>query len=150
MKRVPREIEAEENSGTREVRNILEELESRIDLLNEKDRAIMSLYLRYGTSYREISLLSGQHEGTIARRVKRIMQVLVTGPYAKCLERRELFAESELEMIKDHFLCGLSYADIIMRYGASTYKVRTVLRRAKKMGEGKSMKLGVQHAYACS
>ena len=115
----------------------LELLESRIELLCGKEKMLMTMYLRKGNSFYQMSRLAGVNEVTIARRIHKIIKRLLDGEYITCLRNRDKFSDCEMAVAKDYFLTGLSMREIARHRRCSRYRVRQTLGKIQKM-----MKIG--------
>lgn len=114
-------------------RGFAEMLRLRAPLLVGEDRLLMSLYLEDGHSVREIARLIGANPSTVARRIRKIAQRLIDETYSVCLENKSAFSGPELAIVRDHFLRGLSFAQIGRKHGTSYYRVRTTVLKARKL-----------------
>jgi len=114
-------------------RGFAEMLRLRTPLLTGEDRLLMTLYLEDGHSYRQIARLIGANPTTVARRVRRIARRLIDETYSVCLENRSVFSGSELAILRDYFLRGLSFARIGRKRGTSYYRARTTVLKARKL-----------------
>jgi predicted DNA-binding protein YlxM (UPF0122 family) len=108
-------------------------LHHRINLLNGKDKLLMTMYLEKGNSFRQIAKLAGVHETLIARRIHKITARLLTGEYIICLRNSKKFNVMELDIAKEHFLAGLSLRKIARKRGLTYYRVRKILRRIRQI-----------------
>lgn len=107
-------------------------LRRRLPLLAEEDRALMGLYLDSGHSLRQLARLAGTSPSTVARRIHRITQRLADPTYFVCLQCRSIFSDLELAIIRDYFVRGRSYLGISRRRSLTSYRVRTIILKAKR------------------
>ena len=137
----PRDL-ADKNS----VRGALEILQGRLELLEGKDKVIMSMYLEHGSRFRQIAILTGVHEATIARRIKKLSRAILNGPYIIYRKSRHGCTENELSIIKDHFISGLAIKELVVKYLVTEYRVRQLIAKVKGVcpGARKVSKAGVQ------
>jgi hypothetical protein len=112
-------------------RDPCELLRIRAAQLAGEDRALMTLYLDGGNSFRQIARLTGQYPTSIARRIRRITQRLLDETYPRCLQNRAAFTAFELAVIKDHFVRGYSCHEISRTRKASYYHIRSIILTAK-------------------
>ena len=110
-------------------RNRIELLRSRVDLLNGKNKLLMTMYLENGNSFRQMARLAGVNETSIARRIHKLTSKLLDGEYIMCLRNRDKFTRTELGIAKDYFLTGLSIKKITGKRHWSRYRVRKTLKR---------------------
>jgi hypothetical protein len=108
-------------------------LRRRLPLLAEEDRALMGLYLDSGHSLRQLARLAGTSPSTVARRIHRITHRLADPTYFVCLQSRSVFSDLELAIIRDYFVRGCSYLRISRCRSLTTYRVRTIVLKAKKL-----------------
>jgi DNA-binding NarL/FixJ family response regulator len=114
-------------------REQIELLRNRLNLLEGKDRVLMTMYLENGNSIRQIARLLGVCESSIARRVCRLRKRLLDGEYIYCLRNRDKFTAEEMIIAKDYFLRGLSVRKIAIKRQLSNYSVRTSIKRIKRI-----------------
>jgi len=116
-------------------RDFRERLRLRLGLLAGPDRALMTMYLDAGHSYRQLARLTGSSPTTVARKIHRIARRLADETYPLCLRCRSEFSILELHIIKDHFVRGLSCSRISRTRNLSTYRVRAAIGKAKQHRE---------------
>ena len=114
-------------------RDRIELLRSRVNLLGSKDRLLMTMYLENGNSFYQIGKLAGVSETTIARRIDRLTKKLIEGEYIICLRNREKFTRSELAVVRDHFLMGMSLKKIAKKRRRTFYQVRQMMKKIKRL-----------------
>ena len=114
-------------------RDRIELLRSRVNLLGSKDRLLMTMYLENGNSFYQIGKLAGVSETTIARRIDRLTKKLIEGEYIICLRNREKFTRSELAVVRDHFLMGMSLKKIAKKRRRTFYQVRQMMKKIKRV-----------------
>ena len=111
----------------------IEQLRSRIDLLDGKDKFLMTLYLEDGYSIFQISRLTALCETSIARRINRLTKKLLEGRYIACLRYRDKFNRKQMAIAKDYFLTGLSMREITTKRNRSFYHVRETILKIKNI-----------------
>jgi len=62
-------------------RDQIDLLRSRLNLLNGKDKVMMTMYLENGNSFRQIARLTSVSEARIARRIRGLTKRLIDGQY---------------------------------------------------------------------
>lgn len=110
-------------------------LRSRLDLLDGKDRLLMTMYLESGYSIFKISKVTGLCHTSIARRIKRLTKKLLEGRYIICLRNRDKLNRDQMVIAKDYFLMGLSIREISMKRRRSVYYVREKISNIKNILE---------------
>jgi len=125
------EVTSEETGAERDV---LEVLRGRADLLVGRDRALVLLYLEYGTNFSQIAQLTGMGRSVVGRRIRRIIARLCDETYRVCVQRGG-FSRSELVMVKEHFVRGLSLRRIARKHNLCPYRVRKVILQAERLAE---------------
>jgi predicted DNA-binding protein YlxM (UPF0122 family) len=131
MREVNAEISQQNLKATDQYREAVNILRDRAGLLAGKDKALMTMYLENGTSFRRLAQLAGVCEVTIARRIRRLTARLTEGEYITCLRNHGIFNETELNIAKDHLLKGLSMRKIAASRHCTFYSVRKTLKRIK-------------------
>jgi len=104
-------------------------LRSRLNLLNGKDKVMITMYLENGNSFRQIARLTGVSEARIARRIRGLTKRLIDGQYIVCLRNRNKFSKAQMTIARDYFLTGLSIKKIAAKRHKSIYNVRKLLRK---------------------
>jgi predicted DNA-binding protein YlxM (UPF0122 family) len=110
----------------------LDLLRRRINLLKGKDKLLMTMYLDNSNSFRQMGLLSGISETSIARRINRIMSRLIDGKYISCLRNSNQFTWKELAVAKEYFLLGCSMKKIAAKQRCSYYCVRRTIKKIRQ------------------
>ena len=126
-KNVPKKSLTTKNNN----RSKTELLRSRLDLLDGKDKFLMTLYLENGYSIFQISRLIAISEASISRRIRRLKKRLLGGEYLDCLRNREKFNKRQMAIAKDYFLTGLSVRDITKKRNLTVYHVRETITQVK-------------------
>ena len=143
MKRIYGTADDGELERTGVTRQAMEVLLMRAQLLGCDDRALITAFLVGEVSLYQLGRLSGSSTSTIARRVRRIIRRLADETYSLCRKNRRRFNEQELEIIRDHFVRGLSMRRIsedrrlcYYRVCVTVKKARRVARPVKVAGQG--------------
>jgi len=113
----------------------IELLWARSQILAGKDKALMEMYLKNGSTFRQMARLAGVSEGTIARRVHKLIRRLLDGEYIGCLRKRDQLDSLELAIARDYFLEGLSQKKIALKREVAVYQVRKALKKIKSVSE---------------
>jgi len=111
-------------------------LRSRVELLEGEDRALLTMYLDNGTTFRQIAKVAGVNEATVARRIYKLIQRLLDGDYVACLRNRQMFTCQEMSVARRYFLKGESMRTIATREGVTYYQVRQTLKRIYRVIQG--------------
>lgn len=108
-------------------------IRSRLDLLEGKDRLLMTMYLENGYSIFKISTVTDLCQASIARRIKRLTKILLEGRYITCLRNRDRFNRYQMEIAKDYFLKGFSMRQINIKRRRSYYHIRKTILKIKSI-----------------
>ena len=114
-------------------RNQIDLLHSRLNLLDGKDKVLMTMYLENGNSFRQIARLLGVTETKIARKVRCLTKRLTDGKYIICLRNRNKFTEFQINIAKDYFLFGLSIKAIANMRWCSRYRIGKTIKEIKSI-----------------
>jgi len=115
-----------------EYRNRIDLLRNRLNLLTGKDKLLMTMYLEYGNSFRQMARLTGVNDTIIARRIRRLIKRLIDGEYIICLRNQNKFTKTEITIAKDYFLLGLSIKKIAAKRQMTYYRVREMVKRIQR------------------
>ena len=110
-------------------RDRLDLLHSRLDMLNGIDKVLMTMYLKNGNSFRQMALLSGISETSIARRIHKLTERLIDSEYITCLRNRNKFTAHQLAIANDYFMRGLSMKKIAAKQHSTYYGVHQTLKK---------------------
>ena len=128
-------IDSEQVGSRRWSRRTAELLRSRVQMLDGKDKVLMTMYLDNGASFRQMARLAGVSEANIARRIRKMTRRLIEGRYIDCLSHRDKLSRDELDIAKDYFLAGWSMEDIAGRRRRTYYQVRKTIGRIGRLLE---------------
>ena len=125
------------------VRSVMREartdiLRSRVNLLAGKDKALMTMYLDNGGSFRQMARLTGVNEVTVARKIRSLSARLADGKYITCLRNRNRFSKMELSIAKDYLLSGLSIRKIAEARHSTVYSIRKTIKKIQNVLKGQS------------
>ena len=115
------------------LRDQIELLRKRIYLLDGKDKALLKMCLENGSSFRQIALIVGINETSVARRIHKLIQRLTTGKYIICLQNREKFTQVQMEIARDYFLTGLSLRKAALKHFLTYYKIREIVSEIERI-----------------
>ena len=110
-------------------RDQLDLVRSRLDMLNGKDKVLMTMYLENGNSFRQMARLAGISETSIARRIHKLTERLIDNEYITCLRNRDRFTRRQMAIAKDYFLRGLSMRRIAAKRHSTYYRVHQTLKK---------------------
>jgi hypothetical protein len=119
----------ESETSQRDLRDVLR---IRLPLLAGADRALMTLYLDSGHSFRQLARVTGASPTTVARKIRRIARRLADETYPRCLRSRSQFTVLELHVVRDHFVRGFSCGRISRHRNLSYYRVRATVLKARR------------------
>ncbi len=111
----------------------VEMLSSRASVLTGKDRALMKMYLKNGSTFRQMARLAGTNEATVARRINKLVSRLVNAEYIICLRNRNIFDRIEISIARDFFIGGISQKKIALKRNVSIYIVRKALLKIQQV-----------------
>lgn len=129
---IAKRVEPSRRNGQME-REALDLLRSRVELLDGKDKVLVTMYLENGASFRQLAKLTGISETTVARRIRRLTNRLIDGAYIACLRNRDMLNEMEMAVAKDYFLYGLSMRKIALSRRCSVYGIFKTLVWIKRL-----------------
>jgi predicted DNA-binding protein YlxM (UPF0122 family) len=133
MKEIHSNISQRTLEAKNRYRDRVDLLRNRLNLLNGRDKVLMTMYLENGNSFRQIACLVGVSETSIARRIHKLTKRLIDGEYITCLRNRNRFTRSEMAIAKDYFLTGLSMKKIAAKQHWSYYHVRQTLKNIQSL-----------------
>jgi len=114
-------------------RDQIDLLRSRLNLLNGKDKVMMTMYLENGNSFRQIARLTGVSEARIARRIRGLTKRLIDGQYIVCMRNPHKFTKEQMTIAKDYLLTGLSISKIATKRSRSYYHLRETIEKIKSI-----------------
>ena len=114
-------------------RDEIDLLRGRLNLLDGKDKVLMTMYLENGNSFRQIARLTGISDTSIARRINRLTKRLLDSQYIICLRNRDKFNREQMTIAKDYFLTGMSMREIAIKRCWSCYHVRETIIKIKSI-----------------
>lgn len=115
------------------LRDRIDLLRCRAELLTGTDRALMQMYLDNANTFRQMARLAGINEANIARRIHKLIRRLLDGQYITCLQNRDKLTQEQIEMARDYFIVGLPMSEIADRYETSYYAVRQTMKRIQQL-----------------
>ena len=133
MKRVSIDCASGDTSSATQMRDRVELLRSRLNLLTGTDRVLMEMHLDNGVSFRRLGQLTGLCETTISRRIRRLAQRLLDPTYMVCLRNRQRFSPLEIAIAGDFFVRGMAMTRIAHKRKMSYYRVREVIHKIRTL-----------------
>jgi len=133
MKKIHTNISQKTQEAKNRYRDEIDLLRGRLNLLNGKDKVLMTMYLENGNSFRQIALLTGISDTSIARRIKGLTKRLIDGQYILCLRNCDKFTREQMTIAKDYFLTGLSMKKIAIKRHQSFYHVRETVKKIQSI-----------------
>jgi predicted DNA-binding protein YlxM (UPF0122 family) len=133
MKQIHKNIPKEGFKDKKNTKAQNELLRSRLDLLDDKDKFMMRLYLEDGYSIFQIARLTAVCEAKVGRRIQGLKERLMDGKYLDCLRNRSRFYKYQMDIAKDYFLTGLSIRQITKKRKRSVYYVRETIAHIKEI-----------------
>jgi predicted DNA-binding protein YlxM (UPF0122 family) len=131
MKRVYENLSEGIAGCSEKERDKAERLRFRAQMLDEKDRLLIRMYLDNGASIRQLAKLTGQSEARLSRRINNLIERLNSDAYIRCLQHTDKIEQFEMEFARAYFLRGLSMREIADENGCSYHSVRKAISRIK-------------------
>ncbi len=129
MKNIHTNISQKTLEDRNRYRDEIDLLRGRLNLLDGKDKVLMTMYLENGNSFRQIARLTGISDTSIARRINGLTKRLLDSQYIICLRNRDKFTREQMIIAKDYFLTGMSMREIVIKRHWSFYHVRETLKK---------------------
>jgi len=133
MKKIHKNISQKTLEAKNQYRDEIDLLRGRLNLLNGKDKVLMTMYLENGNSFRQIARLTGISDTSIARRINGLTKRLLDSQYIVCLRNRDKFTREQMTIAKDYFLTGLSIRKIALKRHRSFYHVRETMKKIQSI-----------------
>ncbi|HBG27469.1 MAG: hypothetical protein A2Y10_02750 [Planctomycetes bacterium GWF2_41_51] len=114
----------------RELLDLLEKIPGRIEMLPDKDKAFINLFLA-SQNFRNIAAAAQVHEATIARRIKKIADRISNNNFVNALSNKNL-TPLKMKIMKDYFINDLPMNKIARNNKISYYEVRKLIKSAGK------------------
>jgi len=133
MKKIHKNISQKTLEAKNQYRDEIDLLRGRLNLLNGKDKVLMTMYLENGNSFRQIARLTGISDTSIARRINGLTKRLLDSQYIVCLRNRDKFTREQMTIAKDYFLTGLSIRKIALKRHRSFYHVRETIKKIQSI-----------------
>ncbi len=133
MKKIHKNISQKTLEAKNQYRDEIDLLRGRLNLLNGKDKVLMTMYLENGNSFRQIARLTGISDTSIARRINGLTKRLLDSQYIVCLRNRDKFTREQMTIAKDYFLTGLSIRKIALKRHRSFYHVRETMKKIQNI-----------------
>ncbi len=129
MKKIHTNISQKTLEDKNRYRDEIDLLRGRLNLLDGKDKVLMTMYLENDNSFRQIARLTGISDTSIARRINGLTKRLLDSQYIICLRNRDKFTREQMTIAKDYFLTGMSMREITIKRHWSFYHVRETLKK---------------------
>lgn len=104
-------------------------IRSRTSILSGKDKTLMQIYLDRGISFQQMATVTGISRARIARKINRLIKVLLGSEYIECLRNQHLFTQEELGIALEYFIEGQSQVKIAEKRDITQYQVKKSLDR---------------------
>ncbi len=105
---------------------MIEKIPGRVELLNDKDRAFINLFLA-SQSFRNIAAAAQVHEATVARRIKKIVKRISDNDFIIAISDRTL-TPLERKVLREHCIDGLPMNRIAEKNKISYCQVRKLIK----------------------
>ena len=115
-----------------ELLNLFEKLVGRIDLLADQQKAFVRLFMNC-QKFRTMAKSAAVSEATIARRLKKIARLISSDDFITALTKTNDLSTEEMEIIKGHFVKGLSIKTIGKNTGLSRYKIKKIIIQMRNL-----------------
>lgn len=129
MKNIHTNISQKTLEDKNRYRDEIDLLRGRLNLLDGKDKVLITMYLENGNSFRQIARLTGISDTSVARRINRLTKRLLDSQYIICLRNRDKFTIEQMTIAKDYFLTAMSMREIAIKRHGSFYHVRETLKK---------------------
>ncbi|MBL7214120.1 MAG: hypothetical protein ISS71_00415 [Phycisphaerae bacterium] len=116
----------------------IEKIRLRSEWLSSKDKALMQMIFEKGSTFEQIACLTGQNPSTISRRFHRLLQKLIAKELVSLLRRQCDIDDTDIRIVQDYFLQGLTQKAIAQKLNISLYRVRNILRAVRLIAYGSS------------
>jgi len=113
-------------------------LKQQADLLAGVDRTLLTLYIGSGCNFYQLGRLTGMNRSSVSRRIRGILRRLSDQTYLACLESPSGFSDLEMDVLRDHFIRGLSLAKIARDAGLAYYRVRAIVEKAREVASSRA------------
>jgi DNA invertase Pin-like site-specific DNA recombinase len=115
-----------------ELLSLFEGFLPRIDILSEKQKAIVRLFMN-SHSYSYIAKIAGVNEVTVARRLQKIARYISSDNFFVALSENKNLPAEKMEILKDYFVSGLAIKTIATNRNLSFYRVRKIIRQMRNL-----------------
>lgn len=115
--------------------HLVEKIYLRTSWLEGKDRILMELVFGRGVPMTQIASLMGIQCSSLRRRVRRLTNRLTSREYAFCQASPEKFNWVEREIVRRHFVQGLTLIETARRCGCTRYKAEMTVQKLKRLFE---------------
>jgi hypothetical protein len=115
-----------------ELLNLFEKSAGRIDLLAEREKALVRLFMD-SQKFRTMAKSAAVSDATMARRLKKIARLISRDDFITALIETNDLSTKEMEITRDHFVNGLTITDISRNKNLSRYKVRKIINQMRNL-----------------
>jgi DNA invertase Pin-like site-specific DNA recombinase len=115
-----------------ELLNLFEKSAGRIDLLAEKEKAIVRLFMS-SQKFTTLAKSAAVSEASIARRLKKIARLISRDDFITALTENNSLPIEEMRIIKDYFVNGTTIKAIIKKTGLSRYKIKKIINQMRNL-----------------
>jgi len=102
-------------------------LQSRLEFLEGKEKILMEMRLRQGATFGQIAALTGMHQSSVSRQVRKLRGRLLKGAFVVCLRNSDRLTDQQLAIARDRYLTRLPIPLIAKKHKCTLYRVRSVL-----------------------
>ncbi|PKL48747.1 MAG: hypothetical protein CVV39_03910 [Planctomycetes bacterium HGW-Planctomycetes-1] len=120
-----------QKTSKKELLLIFEKHPARVDMLPAAQRALVILFLS-SRSFRTLAKAAGVNEAVVARKLRKIAGRIISAHFLTALSQDEL-SEKKIEIIRDHFVNGLSVKAITQKTGLGRYKITKIIKQMRKL-----------------
>jgi DNA invertase Pin-like site-specific DNA recombinase len=110
---------------------ILEKHSARVDMLPAGQREFVTMFLNI-RKFNMLARNAGVNEVTVARRLRKIVSRINSDNFLGALSQDDL-SEGKIEIIRGHFVNGLSVKSIAEKTGISRYRIRKTIQQMRKL-----------------
>ncbi len=116
----------------KELLMLFERLTARVDMLPQQQKALVRLFLA-GQGYKDIAKIASVNEANVSRKLRKIADRINCDSFIAALSENNSMPAEKLEIIKDHFVNGLSARTVAKNTGLSCYEVSKIIHQIKNL-----------------
>ncbi len=110
---------------------IFEKHPARVALLPAAQRALVALFLS-SRSFRILAKAADANEAAVARKLRSIAGRIINAHFLTALSQEKLSGK-KIEVIRDHFVKGLSIKTIAQKTGLSRYRITKIIKQMRTL-----------------